>query len=273
VPTPVEHRKLFIKAFDSLAHHRERHDVFSDFLEMAVCAIRKRTMPPGPAADTIEDQYMAVVKRNRSEDVRAMPRLLGITTLAIQDGGCDFLLRSRPGPPLPGPAAVPAWRRWRCHCPWLMRLESSENRHFPCPRFMRMSPDCCDSASWFVRICLQDDVTARLRDGWPPAAYPVNFRLILAQTPLPPPIRFVDSHEQGTVTPPAEGFCGEVRNSPAQRSKLNARSAFPVSMWSWPLADKPVFRGVGNQPWQPQCGEQQQHVEEAEHAKRFGERV
>jgi hypothetical protein len=58
VPTPVEHRKLFIKAFDSLAHHRERHDVFSDFLEMAVCAIRKRTMPPGPAADTIEDQYM-----------------------------------------------------------------------------------------------------------------------------------------------------------------------------------------------------------------------
>ncbi len=91
MPTPAEHRKHFIKAFESLAHHRERHDVFNDFLEMAVCAIRKGTMTPGPAADAIEAQYMAVVKRNRVEDVRAMPRLLGITTLAIQDGGCDFL--------------------------------------------------------------------------------------------------------------------------------------------------------------------------------------
>jgi len=91
VPTPADHRKQFIKAFESLAHHRERHDVFSDFLQMAVCAIRKKTMAPGPAADAIEAEYMAAVKRNRVEDVRAMPRLLGITTLAIQDGGCDFL--------------------------------------------------------------------------------------------------------------------------------------------------------------------------------------
>ncbi len=91
MPTPADHRKQFIKAFESLAHQRERHDVFNDFLEMAVCAIRKQTLPPGPAADAIEAQYMAVVKRNRAEDVRAMPRLLGITTLAIQDGGCDFL--------------------------------------------------------------------------------------------------------------------------------------------------------------------------------------
>src|ERR1700722_14722870 len=58
---------------------------------MAVCAIRKTTLLPGPAADAIEDQYMAVVKRNRVEDVRAMPELLAITTLAVQEGGCDFL--------------------------------------------------------------------------------------------------------------------------------------------------------------------------------------
>src|ERR1700722_13249189 len=58
---------------------------------MAVCAIRKTTLLPGPAADAIEDQYMAVVKRNKVEDVRAMPELLAITTLAVQEGGCDFL--------------------------------------------------------------------------------------------------------------------------------------------------------------------------------------
>jgi N-6 DNA Methylase len=91
VPTPADLRKQFIKAFERLAHHRERHDVLADFLEMAVCAIRKKTMPPGPAADVLEAQYMAVVKRNTPEDVWAMPELLGITALAVQEGGCDFL--------------------------------------------------------------------------------------------------------------------------------------------------------------------------------------
>lgn len=91
MPTPADLRKQFIKAFDRLAHHRERHDVLADFLEMAVCAIRKTTLPQGPAADAIEEQYMSVVKRNTVEDVRAMPELLGIATLAVQDGGCDFL--------------------------------------------------------------------------------------------------------------------------------------------------------------------------------------
>lgn len=91
MPTPADHRKRFIKAFESLAHHRERHDVFADFLDMAVCAIRKRTVPPGSAADAIEDQYMAVVKRNAPSDVRKIPELLAVTALAVQEGGCDFL--------------------------------------------------------------------------------------------------------------------------------------------------------------------------------------
>ena len=58
MPTPADHRKQFIKAFESLTHHRERHDVFADFLDLAVCAIRKTTLPPGQAADAIEAQYM-----------------------------------------------------------------------------------------------------------------------------------------------------------------------------------------------------------------------
>jgi len=91
VPTPADLRKQFIKAFESLSRHRERHEVLADFLEMAVCAIRKKTVLPGPEADAIEAQYMAVVGRNAVEDVRAMPELLGITALAVQDGGCDFL--------------------------------------------------------------------------------------------------------------------------------------------------------------------------------------
>ncbi len=91
MPTPTEYRKQFIKAFEDLARHRDRHDVLADFLEMAVCAVRKTTLPPGPAADAIETHYMDVVRRNRLEDVRAMPQLLGIAAAAVQEGGADFL--------------------------------------------------------------------------------------------------------------------------------------------------------------------------------------
>ena len=91
MPTPADLRKQFIKAFESLAQHRERYDVLADFLEMAFCAIHKTALPPGPTADAIEARYMAVVGRNRPEDVRAIPELLGITARAVQDGGCDFL--------------------------------------------------------------------------------------------------------------------------------------------------------------------------------------
>ena len=91
MPTPADLRKQFISAFNRLADHRERHDVLADFLEMAFCTIRKTTLPPGPAADAIEERYMAVVKRNKLEDVRAMPKLLGIAAQAIEGGGCDFL--------------------------------------------------------------------------------------------------------------------------------------------------------------------------------------
>jgi hypothetical protein len=91
VPTPADLRRDFIKAFERLTHGRERHDVWSDFLEMAFCTTRQQTLPPGPEADAIEARYMAVVKRNRLEDVRAMPRLFGMAALALKDGGCDFL--------------------------------------------------------------------------------------------------------------------------------------------------------------------------------------
>lgn len=47
MPTSTDHRKQFIKAFEDLAYHRERHDVLADFLTMAVSAIRKTTLPPG----------------------------------------------------------------------------------------------------------------------------------------------------------------------------------------------------------------------------------
>jgi len=91
VPVTADHRKQFIRTFEGLAHRRQRHDVFADFLDLAVCAVRKTTLPPGPEADALEARYMAAVARNEPADVRKMPELLGITALAVQEGGCDFL--------------------------------------------------------------------------------------------------------------------------------------------------------------------------------------
>jgi hypothetical protein len=54
VPTPADHRKQLIKALERLAHHRERHEVLADFHDLTACAIRKATLPPGPAADVLE---------------------------------------------------------------------------------------------------------------------------------------------------------------------------------------------------------------------------
>lgn len=83
--------KRFIRILDGFERSHSRSDHFADFLELACCAVRKTTMPPGPEADAIEDRYMAIVRRHRADDIRAMPELLAILHLAVAEGGCDFL--------------------------------------------------------------------------------------------------------------------------------------------------------------------------------------
>ena len=48
-------------------------------------------LPLARGGDALEAECMAVVKQNRPDGVRAMPGLLGITGLAGQQGGADFL--------------------------------------------------------------------------------------------------------------------------------------------------------------------------------------
>ena len=69
MPTPA-HQKQFIKAFESLAHHRERHHVLADFLEMVVCAISKTILPPGPTA-ILRVKLGATLRRRLVDDSRA----------------------------------------------------------------------------------------------------------------------------------------------------------------------------------------------------------
>jgi hypothetical protein len=89
--TPGRIQKEFLGIFDGLGRHRSRHERFADFLELATCAIRKTTLPPGPEADALEARYMKVVAQYPPDDIRSMPELLALTGLAVAPGGCDFL--------------------------------------------------------------------------------------------------------------------------------------------------------------------------------------
>jgi hypothetical protein len=86
-----DYKSRFLKVFDHIGRHQSRHERFGDFLELATCAVRKTTLPPGPDADALEQRYMAAVARHAADDIRAMPELLALTQLAVNSGGCDFL--------------------------------------------------------------------------------------------------------------------------------------------------------------------------------------
>jgi len=81
----------FRKLFNRLAPHHHRYAVFADFAELAYCAIRQQTLPPGPENEATEERYLTIVRKHRPDDIREMPKLLAWTQMAMADGGCDFL--------------------------------------------------------------------------------------------------------------------------------------------------------------------------------------
>lgn len=83
--------KRFVRLLDGFERTHRRDEHFRDFLELACCAVRKRTVPAGPAADVLEARYVAIVARHAPEDIRAMPELLALIQFAVAGGGCDFL--------------------------------------------------------------------------------------------------------------------------------------------------------------------------------------
>lgn len=82
--------KDFIKIVSELTGSRNHSEVFSDFLELAFCAVAKQTAFTAERADALESRYMDVVKRHKPEYIRRMPELLAIAHLALDTGSCDF---------------------------------------------------------------------------------------------------------------------------------------------------------------------------------------
>ncbi len=87
-----ERKKAFIKILDSLDNSKSRYEHFRNYCEMSYCAIAKTTAKDEASADNLEACYMAVVNSYANkDDVRKIPELLTLTTISLNEGGCDFL--------------------------------------------------------------------------------------------------------------------------------------------------------------------------------------
>lgn len=84
--------KEFVRLINDIDRSKYRTEIFTDFCEMAYCALAKTACPFPEHQEALEDQYMGVVGRYRDkDDVRKMPELLALALSEIGNGGCDFL--------------------------------------------------------------------------------------------------------------------------------------------------------------------------------------
>jgi len=82
----------FVKTINEIDQSKHRSEVFADFCELSYCALAKTACPIEKQRNDLEAQYMSVVGRYRNkDDVRKMPKLLGLAMGELSTGGCDFL--------------------------------------------------------------------------------------------------------------------------------------------------------------------------------------
>lgn len=85
--TTTDHRRAFIRLFESTARYHHRHKVFEDFVRCAVAAIHNKICH----SDELEAEYMTIIKGYKREDLLNMAHLLSHVTLGLAEKPCDFL--------------------------------------------------------------------------------------------------------------------------------------------------------------------------------------
>jgi type I restriction-modification system DNA methylase subunit len=83
----TDHQKAFIRLFDVTARYHHRHKVFEDFVSCAVVAIHNKICH----SETLEAEYMRIIKDYERDDLLNMTHLLSHVTLALAEKPCDFL--------------------------------------------------------------------------------------------------------------------------------------------------------------------------------------
>lgn len=85
----MDHAKEFARTFEPLTRRHDRHRAFRDWVTAASSSLLVRSSPWH--RESGEKDYMAAVKGYTPEELAAMSKLMGITTLALEDEFQDFL--------------------------------------------------------------------------------------------------------------------------------------------------------------------------------------
>ncbi|MGP8214268.1 MAG: N-6 DNA methylase [Bacteroidia bacterium] len=70
--------KNFTATFNKIAHSRSEENVFTDYLDMVICAL---------SAGKYEEEYLSIVKRYKKEEVNLFCELLAEMIIIMDDGG------------------------------------------------------------------------------------------------------------------------------------------------------------------------------------------
>ena len=85
--TPKDERKAFIDAFNQIARRHNRFDVFRDFVTMAAISLHNALR----REQTLEDEYLAIVKRYDRSEINLFPALLGHTINLLEPEPVNIL--------------------------------------------------------------------------------------------------------------------------------------------------------------------------------------
>jgi type I restriction-modification system DNA methylase subunit len=77
----------FVRAFNGIARHRHRYEVFRDFVTMSAISLHNALY----RNETLEAEYMAIVKRYSKDEANEMARLLGSLVILLEPEPRDIL--------------------------------------------------------------------------------------------------------------------------------------------------------------------------------------
>lgn len=90
---PQVARGEFVRAFNGIARHRHRYEVFRDFVNLSALSIHNamRDFLPSERFETLEAEYLAIVKRYEKDDVDAFAQLLAKLVVMLEPEPRDVL--------------------------------------------------------------------------------------------------------------------------------------------------------------------------------------
>jgi len=80
-------KKEFIKIIKCIANRFDTYRVFNDFVEMASISIRNVFLK----SNDLEKRYLDIAGQYNKKEIHDFPKLLGVTTEALENLDCDFL--------------------------------------------------------------------------------------------------------------------------------------------------------------------------------------